>query len=62
MLSKSEGNFLWSGSHAQLKRFVDEASFLSGKWTLPGGDTKQFTNESVIIKWHGPSSKKGTGY
>ena len=58
MLSKSEGNFLWNGSNAQLKRFVNEALFLSGKWTSPGGDTKQFTNESVIIKWHGPSSKK----
>ena len=58
MLSKSEENFLWSGSNIQLKRFVDEALLLSGKWTSPGGDTKQFTNESVIIKWHGPSSKK----
>ncbi|CAB4031975.1 Hypothetical predicted protein, partial [Paramuricea clavata] len=58
MLTKSEENFLWSGSNIQLKRFVDEALLLSGKWTSPGGDTKQFTNESVIIKWHGPSSKK----
>jgi hypothetical protein len=58
MLSKSEENFLWSGSNIQPKRFVDEALLLSGKWTSPGGDTQQFTNESVIIKWHGPSSKK----
>ncbi|CAB4036946.1 Hypothetical predicted protein, partial [Paramuricea clavata] len=58
MLTKSEENFLWSGSNIQLKRFVDEALLLSGKWTSPVGDTKQFTNESVIIKWHGPSSKK----
>ena len=35
-----------------LKKFVKDRLNLSGKWTSLGGDVKQFSCESVTIKWY----------
>ena len=35
-------NYFWNGELSQLKRFVQNILKLTGIWTSPGGDTKQF--------------------
>ena len=35
-------NYFWNGELSQLKRFVQNILQLTGIWTSPGGDTKQF--------------------
>ena len=57
-LSNADDFFFWNGDIEDLKRFVAESLQLVGKWTSPGGDTKQFSNENVTLKWSGASKKK----
>lgn len=49
-----EGKLVWSSTCDCLKQFVEEVLNLSdGKWSSPGGDTKQYESEAehVLIKW-----------
>ena len=49
-----EGKVIWSSTYECLKQFVEEVLNLSdGKWSSPGGDTKQYESEAedILIKW-----------
>jgi hypothetical protein len=42
MLIHDGDTYLWTGSLADLKCFVDEILNLKGKWSSPGGEAKLF--------------------
>ena len=42
---------------SDLKQFVQVLN-LRGKWSSPGGETKQFVSDEIVIKWYGPTNKK----
>ena len=46
-------NYFWNGELSQLKRFVQNILKLTGIWTSPDGDTKQFKSNEVTLKWSG---------
>ena len=46
----------WHGSFDELKLFVESHLNLKGKWSSPGGSTKQFNSEQVMIKYSKQSS------
>ena len=51
-------NYFWNGELSQLKRFVQNILKLTGTWTSPGGDTKQFKSNEVTLKWSGQMRRK----
>ena len=53
-------NYFWNGELSQLKRFVQNIFKLTGIWTSPGGDTKQFKSNEVTLKWSGQVNIKDT--
>lgn len=56
----SEGNLFWKGDSETLKEFVKADLQLSGRWSLPRGETIQFNNPEFCLKWHGLTNKKLT--
>ena len=42
----------WNGNLDSLKLFVQSSLNLTGKWSSPGGSTKQFTSDNVLIKFY----------
>jgi hypothetical protein len=60
MLIHDGDTYLWTGSLADLKCFVDEILNLKGKWSSPGGEAKLFcaTKSDLVIKWFGWRSQK----
>ena len=57
-LCKEGNDFLWTSDLSDLKQFVEKVLNLRGKWSSPGGETKQFVSDEIIIKWYGPTKKK----
>ena len=57
-LCKEGSDFLWTSDLSDLKQFVEKVLNLRGKWSSPGGETKQFVSDEIIIKWYGPTKKK----
>ena len=56
MLIHDGDTYLWTGSLADLKCFVDEILNLKGKWSYPGGEAKLFCatkSRDLVIKWFG---------
>ena len=51
-------DFYWQGDLCDLKVFMESCLKIEGKWSSPGGDTKQFTSNKFTLKWHGPAKKK----
>ena len=51
-------NYFWNGELSQLKCFVQNILKLTGIWTSPGGDTKQFKSDEVTLKWSGETRRK----
>ena len=45
---------IWRSDLESLKKFVESCLQQQGKWTLPGGDTKQFksSNNKLVITWY----------
>ena len=43
--------FQWLSDFDQLKKFVDELG-LQGKWSSPGGSTKKFSCDLVMLTWY----------
>ncbi|CAB4035133.1 Hypothetical predicted protein, partial [Paramuricea clavata] len=60
MLIHDGDTYLWTGSLADLKCFVDEILNLKGKWSSPEGEAKLFcaTKPDFVIKWFGWRSQK----
>lgn len=52
--------FFWKGNLTELKHFTDCVLHLTGRWSSPGGEVKCFSNEKIVLKWHGPTRKKIT--
>ena len=44
--------FKWRGDLITLQKLVKDELNLTGKWTSPGGDVKQFSCTSATIKWY----------
>ena len=44
--------FKWRGDLITLQKLVKDELNLTGKWTSPGGDVKQFSCLSATIKWY----------
>ena len=44
--------FKWRGDLITLQKLVKDELNLTGKWTLPGGDVKQFSCTSTTINWY----------
>ena len=55
---KEGSDFLWTSDLSDLKQFVQKVLNLRGKWSSPGGETKQFVSDEIVIKWYGPTKKK----
>ena len=55
---KEGSDFLWTSDRSDVKQFVEKVLNLRGKWSSPGGETKQFVSDKIIIKWYGPTKKK----
>ena len=45
-------DFKWRGNLITLQKLVKNELNLTGKWTSPGGDVKQFSCTSATIKWY----------
>ncbi|CAB3997337.1 Hypothetical predicted protein [Paramuricea clavata] len=60
MLIHDGDTYLWTGSLADLTRFVDKIFNFTGKWSSPGGEAKLFcaTKSDFVIKWFGWQSQK----
>ena len=58
LLFKEGEEFFWTGDLKDLKQFVGTCLQLQGKWSSPGGDTKQFASDEFVIKWYGATKKK----
>ena len=49
----SKGKLIWTDSLESLQDFVEEVlNLTNGKWSSPGGDTKMYESQDVVIKWH----------
>ena len=46
----------WHGSFEELKLFAESYLGLKGKWTSPGGSTKLFNSDEIMIKYSKQSS------
>jgi hypothetical protein len=55
MLIHDGDTYLWTGSLADLKCFVDEILNLKGKWSSPGGEAKRscFVLQSLTLLLNG---------
>ncbi len=51
-------NYFWNGELSQLKSFVQNSLKLTGIWSSPGGETKQFKSNEVTLKWSGQTRRK----
>lgn len=66
LIITDKGKFKWQGEFEALKRFVEEVLEINGKWTAPGGVSKQLRSEDILIRWYenqtitlsGPSAEK----
>ena len=50
-LCADASGYFWKGNLSQLKSFVQDVLKLTGKWSSPGGETKQFKSTEIILKW-----------
>jgi hypothetical protein len=58
LIHVDEDNYFWNGELSQLKSFVQTILKLTGIWTSPGGETKQFKSNEVTLKWSGQTRRK----
>lgn len=54
----SEDNLLWKGDLESLKQFIEAELQISGRWSSPRGETIQFSNPELCLKWHGQTEQK----
>lgn len=47
-----KGKCKWKGEFKSLQKFVEEVLEIKGKWTSPGGGSKQIKTEDISIRWY----------
>ena len=47
-----KGKFKWNGSFENLEIFMNELLETQTKWSTPGGHSKLFESDNIIVRWY----------
>ena len=56
LILNHKGKLKWNGSFENLQKFLWEFFSLKGKWTCPGGQTKELVNDEITIRYNSNTS------